>query len=199
MALEAGSASRPIRAAKIFDVNDIAGFVNAARSVGAVHITHAPGLQSSLTKWHRNLADDVSRLADVYGTTMLVSLVTAKEAQLIAIEHEAELADSLGIAFESFPIPNGGVPPVAMDVFASFIAKLLDFVRSGTRMVIHCRAGFGRAGLVAACLVLAANVAPSASEAIERVRSKRKAAHTQAVETREQEEFIAAFESHLRG
>eukprot|EP01139_Manchomonas_bermudensis_P014595 Amastigsp_a508661_17.p3 type:complete len:198 gc:universal Amastigsp_a508661_17:63-656(+) len=191
MASEAGateppSDNSPYKATKVFDVPLDEG------KFGALHMSHAPGLQSKLTNWHRNLNEDLDRLQSVYGTTVVVSMLPKAEADLIAVEHEARAVTERGMRFVGFPIRNGETPSDE-DAFDAFIARLVDGIRRGDRVLVHCRAGFGRAGVVAACALLAVGKFPTADEAITFLRAKRKAKHTQVVETEEQEAFVRDF------
>ncbi len=65
------------------------------------------------------------------------------------------------------PVPDGGVPddPAAFRAFVDLVAGEL---RDGCRIVVHCGAGVGRSGLVAACLLTRLGLPPE--EALRRVR-----------------------------
>jgi protein-tyrosine phosphatase len=86
----------------------------------------------------------------------------------------------------AFPIADAGVPSSVASA-ATLVQLLLDRVRSGGTVVVHCRGGLGRAGLVAACCLTA--VGYDAERAIATVRGARKSA----IETRGQERFIVEF------
>jgi protein-tyrosine phosphatase len=62
--------------------------------------------------------------------------------------------------------------------------ELRRILREGGRIVLHCRGGLGRTGLVAARLLIEFGMAPQ--EAIRRVR----AARPGAIQTREQEDYV---------
>ena len=62
-------------------------------------------------------------------------------------------------------------------------------------MIIHCRGGVGRAGLIASCLLLQLNMASSPADAISKVRKLRCRA---AVESYCQEQFIAKYANFIR-
>lgn len=65
----------------------------------------------------------------------------------------------------------------------------------GEVMIIHCRGGVGRAGLIAACLLLQLKMASTAADAISKVRKLR---CRTAVESYCQEQFIGKYANHLR-
>ena len=91
-----------------------------------------------------------------------------------------------GIQVHRHPIVDGSVP-VDMTAFSAFVAELADLLRKGERVLVHCRGGLGRAGLTAAALRTLDG--RQAGQAIEDVRVVR----PWAVETREQERFVAEF------
>jgi len=61
-------------------------------------------------------------------------------------------------------------------------------------MIIHCRGGVGRAGLIAACLLLKLRMASSAADAISKIRKLR---CRTAVESYCQEQFIAKYNNFI--
>jgi len=66
-------------------------------------------------------------------------------------------------------------------------ATLRQRVTAGGRVLVHCRGGLGRAGTVAACLLVEFGVRPE--EAIQRVRIAR----PNAIETSAQERHVRAY------
>lgn len=70
----------------------------------------------------------------------------------------------------SFPIADRGVPSNRVE-FAKFVESIALRLRSADSVAIHCRAGIGRSGLLAACVLGAFGVAPdSAFTMLGRVR-----------------------------
>jgi cyclin-dependent kinase inhibitor 3 len=70
------------------------------------------------------------------------------------------------------------------------IAAAAGCVEAGGRVVMHCRGGVGRAGMMGACALLLLGEASTPSDAIALVRRRR---CKQAVETRRQEDFVKAW------
>lgn len=132
------------------------------------------------------VAEDLSRLTKM-GATGLLSLVETKELPG-GLHGFAAAVHSVGLEWTHLPIPDYGVPDVG------FMAgwRRLDLaqrLREGESWAIHCRAGLGRTGTIAA-LLLVENGA-SAADAIARVRREHDAA---AVETEAQADFLIAQE-----
>jgi protein-tyrosine phosphatase len=99
------------------------------------------------------LAEEISSFRN-QGVDVLVSLLTEEEIEAVGLQQEADLCDQNGIEFISFPIPDRDVPP-RDSRSARFFRTLLDRLADGKRVAIHCWAGIGRSGLVAACLLTA--------------------------------------------
>ena len=115
------------------------------------------------------LEDEIGRWQRERLTTV-VSLLESAEITELELSTEPTLCASRGIAFLSFPIPDRGVPASAA-AFDSFLAPLVKQLREGASVGVHCRAGIGRAGLAAACILVRAGIPyPLAFPAISRAR-----------------------------
>lgn len=65
------------------------------------------------------------------------------------------------------PVPNFGVPK-DRNAFRAGVGRVVQAVRAGRPVMLHCAAGMGRTGSMAACVLKALGL--STHEAIERVR-----------------------------
>jgi ADP-ribosyl-[dinitrogen reductase] hydrolase len=95
------------------------------------------------------------------------------------------MAIALGLDWYHLPIRDVSIPSTAYetqwaDVGEALRTRLLD----GQAIVVHCRGGLGRTGLVAARLLIELGEKPAT--ALQRVR----AARPGAVETVEQEKYV---------
>lgn len=84
--------------------------------------------------------------------TTVVSLLETYEARELELNHQADICNRLGIEFLSYPIPDRGVPASEAQL-GEFVRGLYQRLLHGKAIAIHCRAGIGRTGIVAACLL----------------------------------------------
>jgi protein-tyrosine phosphatase len=151
---------------------------------GRLGLTIAPGKCDGW--WTRDLAEDLRRLREHYHADVLVSLLEPDEYEWLGIANLADAARDAGIDVLFLPIRDVDVPASMSDCQAT-VRKAVAALRAGQGVVVHCRGGLGRSGLVAACCLVECCVAPDA--AIEEVREARPGA----IETREQEEFVTRY------
>ena len=91
------------------------------------------------------------------GVDTLVSLLTAEETPDLELISEEPLSRAAGLEFVSFPIEDRKVPHSSLGV-ARLLAQLGADLPSGKNVVIHCRQGVGRAGMIAAGILIAHDV-----------------------------------------
>ncbi|MGZ5227933.1 MAG: phosphatase domain-containing protein [Burkholderiales bacterium] len=93
------------------------------------------------------------------GLNTVVCLLETSEIRDLELRDESVLCQSSSIEFISFPIPDRGVPS-SVQKTAQLVRRIVELLRSGASVAIHCRAGIGRSGLVAACVLLKLGFAP---------------------------------------
>jgi len=94
-----------------------------------------------------------------------------------------------GMETQHFPIDDMGIP-LPRDA-AVFCRSVLDFVEEGGKVLLHCRAGKGRTGLMlASCLV---TLGRSAQEAMDEVRL----INPYYIESTAQERFLGHYAEYL--
>ena len=92
------------------------------------------------------------------GVASVVSLLEPREARDLELHQERVACQELGIRYLSYPIPDRGVPSSKHE-FNRFLGEVLALLVQGQALVVHCRAGIGRSGLVAGCLLCRKGVA----------------------------------------
>src|SRR3974390_2275666 len=87
------------------------------------------------------------------GLNTVLSLLTPEEELDLGLENEAQAVKGQNMKYVSLPIEDLQVPRSE-----TTLAKTLDEIdvdlSAGKNVVIHCRQGNGRTGLVAACLLV---------------------------------------------
>jgi protein-tyrosine phosphatase len=138
------------------------------------------------------LADEVASWKR-QGVGAVLSLLTPQEEKDLELAEEAGLMELEGLIFSSFPIPDRQVPNSQSDI-ASLLEKASHTLANGSNLVIHCRQGLGRSGLVAACLLATAGLSPGA--AVEMVSAAR---GVEIPETKEQRDWIDRYAAVFAG
>ncbi|MBL8216956.1 MAG: dual specificity protein phosphatase family protein [Bryobacterales bacterium] len=93
------------------------------------------------------------------GVDTVLSFLTREEERDLDLLQEAAQAHGQGMNFLSYPIPDRQVPISESDL-ARFLAKLDAELSAGRNVVMHCRQGIGRTGLVAGCLLVTKSLDP---------------------------------------
>lgn len=151
-------------------------------------MTFAPGKKAYgiAGQWERDLDTDLSHLVKVYDARVLVSLLAPHEYAKFGIADLPTAARKHGLEFLSLPIEDGGVPPSVSEAVV-IVKQILERRQSTGTVVVHCRGGLGRTGLIAACCLTTAG--HEADRAIAVVREAR----PNTIENSRQEAFIAEF------
>lgn len=98
------------------------------------------------------LEDEVKKMR-LYGVDAVVSLLEKSEVNELELQDEDELCFNHGIDLIQFPIEDTGVPEDNLS-FVSLIRKIEQRLQEDKKVVIHCRMGIGRTGMVAAGVLI---------------------------------------------
>lgn len=155
---------------------------------GRLGMTFAPGkcIIGSHAHWQRNLSQDLSRLKQHYQVDQLITLLEEPELHPLQIPDLFAQVQQHGMRSRWFPIPDFGTP-ASIQGFIQLIEEILANLTKTQTVVVHCRAGLGRSGLVAASCLVAIGYTPI--EAFQQVRQARLGS----VETAEQENYVVHF------
>ncbi len=118
------------------------------------------------------------------GIQTVVSLLTHDEKYELGIQDEAQEVAKQGMRFISFPIPDRGTPGSTTTAI-EMLDEIHNELQRGKNVLVHCRQGIGRAGMIAASLLVLDGKGPRA--AIEEVS---KARGVPVPETPDQEQWI---------
>jgi protein-tyrosine phosphatase len=107
------------------------------------------------------LKDDIAgwKRADV---NAVLSLLTPDEEGSLDLLDEAGEVRAQGMHFTSFPIPDRQVPRSEAKL-AEVLEGVGRSLSTGKNVLVHCRQGIGRSGLVAACLLVKKGMSPGAA------------------------------------
>jgi len=134
------------------------------------------------------LADEV-RSWRAAGLDVVTSLLTPDEVAEFELQQEATRCREAGLEFQSFPIPDYGVPRSRAGLM-ELVHGLEEALESGRNVAIHCRQGIGRSSIIVASLLVS-----SGEEADEAFRRIEQARGRPVPDTAEQRERVAALAS----
>ncbi|GAX79898.1 hypothetical protein CEUSTIGMA_g7338.t1 [Chlamydomonas eustigma] len=163
---------------------------------GKLGLSFCPGKQHKRGGRHirRDLDTDLAALKHDFLADCIVCLLNDSELRSYNLREYSSAVQRHGKEYVQFPIIECAPPENLLEA-GSLIQMMVQQLMNGRNLVMHCRGGVGRAGMMAACLLLYLNLEMSPLEAIRKVRSLRCKA---AVETRRQEDFVAEYAKHLR-
>ena len=163
--------------------------VTPADGHGRIGITLCPGKKDPCGMtgaWKRDLDTDLD-VIQRWGATAVVTLIEEHEFDMLNVCDLPARVRDRHMEWWHLPIRDGKSPPARgfEDGWAVAGESLRDRLRLGFDVLIHCRGGLGRAGTVAARLLVELGERPD--EAIRRVREVRQGA----LETEDQEAHVA--------
>jgi protein-tyrosine phosphatase len=138
------------------------------------------------------LKDDVAswRRAEI---DAVLSLLTSDEERDLDLRDEAGEVKAQGMHFTSFPILDRQIPRSEAKL-AEVLEGIGRSLSTGKNVLVHCRQGIGRSGLVAACLLVKKGMSPGAA-----VQSVSLARGMPVPETAEQRDWIDHYAVALAG
>ena len=154
---------------------------------GRIGITLCPGkkgVSAFGARWDRDLDLDVAAIRR-WGAEAVLSLIEDQEFKFLDVSNLGAAVKSQDMVWFHVPIQDLGVPSDQfLEDWAKISAELHEILSRGGRVLIHCRGGLGRAGTVAALMLIERGWEPNA--AINTVRSVRH----RAIETPEQVRWL---------
>jgi hypothetical protein len=151
--------------------------VRASPSHGRIGITFCPGKRDPYAQtgaWERDLGIDVDAIA-AWGASLVLTLVKPAELVALKVPSLGQEIQRRGMAWCHLPIADYSVPTEAFErQWVSQGQEIRARLRRGDDVLLHCKGGLGRAGMMAARLLVELGMEPE--EAIRRVRRERKGA-----------------------
>ena len=171
------SASDPLKIAEI----------SGGPGYGRVGLTFCPGKydpHAATGAWDRDLARDLDMIRD-WGAAAIITLVETQELALLRVDRIGAEVRRRHMSWLHVPIVDVATPDEGFErAWVSAGEGLRSILRSGFDVLVHCRGGLGRAGTIAARLLVELGMEPGT--AIAKVRKARPGA----IETLAQEKFV---------
>jgi protein-tyrosine phosphatase len=161
-------------------------------SGGTLGLTICPGKQGDSVygaPWARDLHTDLLAVKE-WGGSLVVTLMERHEFQLLGVEQLPDRVAAFGMDWLHLPIRDVDIPNAAfMAEWPAVRVGLLSRLVAGEKILVHCRGGLGRTGIIAAMILI--DTGSTASKAIASVRAVRPGA----IETTAQENFVRTYRS----
>ena len=160
---------------------------------GKIGLAVCPGKYQDepLRCWRRDLKSDLD-VIEKWGANVVLTLVEAHELESLNVPALGSEVQARGVAWLHLPIVDNWIPDAAFEASWDDEARgLHEILDRGGRILVHCKGGVGRAGMIAARLLIERDA--SADEAIAAVRRVRPGA----VENTAQEGYLRRL--HERG
>lgn len=155
---------------------------SVAAGAGRIGLGHCPGRNDAEP---RSVAADLNAIV-AWGARALLTLVEPHELTLIGAQRLPDLARELPLEWWHLPIEDMCAPDLAFEARWPTVSTAVHaLLEEGSAVMVHCRGGFGRAGTIAARLLIERGMEPL--EAIAAVRKARPGA----IETVAQECFLS--------
>ena len=151
--------------------------VRASPSHGRIGITFCPGKHDPFAQtgaWKRDLGIDLDTIA-AWGAKLVLTLMEPAELVVLKVPSLGEEIQRRGIDWCHLPIADYSIPTEAFE--QQWITQgcvIRERLRHGDDVLVHCRGGLGRAGMIAARLLVELGMEPD--EAIRLVRRERRGA-----------------------
>jgi ADP-ribosyl-[dinitrogen reductase] hydrolase len=141
---------------------------------GQIGITSCPGMKDEfccLDTYQESLNDDLLTIRN-WGAIALVTLLDGSELTTLGVNELSGKAMSHNLVWIHLPIRNLCIPDEKFEEQWAWAGpRLNQWLREGHRIVIHCKEGIGRAGVVAARLMIEMGIHPA--QAIKEVQKAR--------------------------
>lgn len=150
------------------------GSVCPGDGLGRIGITLCPGKKDPHAwtgAWDRDLQLDLD-VVQRWGATTVITLIEDHEFDQLQVRGLSEAVQDRHMEWWHLPIPDGSRPgPDFEDGWKIAGEAIRDRLRMGFDVLVHCKGGLGRAGTVAARLLV--ELGENSHDAIRRVRAAR--------------------------
>lgn len=125
------------------------------------------------------------------GTDKILCLLEESESEELGLQAQELLTIEAGMEFQRFPIADFSVPDF-LDLQVQ-ISRVHNELNEGKNLLVHCKGGIGRTGLICCCLMLSTGVSvPDAISVVTKQRGE------QVPETPEQIDMLIRYAARNR-
>ncbi|MCB1754814.1 MAG: dual specificity protein phosphatase family protein [Gammaproteobacteria bacterium] len=154
---------------------------------GRIGLVACPGVRiggGTNQKVAKNIKADIQEMVD-WGASGVVTLVEEHELSIAGVSDLPERLKSAGLWWRHLPMMDMYIPEEDFEHdWLREGARIRNLLKHGESVIIHCYAGLGRTGLLAAKLLVEFGMEPQA--AIDWVRESNK----RRIQTKEQADYI---------
>ena len=154
---------------------------------GKIGLSMCPGKKSDDGEWglwDRNLKTDLQKIQN-WGAKRIITLIEQHEFALLKVESLGKTIKAMNIKWHHLPIKDNHCPDSRFKKeWLKIKDEILQSLNKGEKILIHCRGGQGRAGTIAAEILINFNLNPQ--DAINHVRTIRPGA----IVTKNQELYL---------
>ena len=119
------------------------------------------------------------------GIDQVIALTPDDELDRLGLADMPQRIKDSGISWRQVPVVNFSTPEAdQLDAFMAAMAAVKSQLDQGQHILVHCRGGSGRAGKVAAVMLIHYGIAPD--DAITMIRQQREGC----IQTEDQEQFV---------
>jgi ADP-ribosyl-[dinitrogen reductase] hydrolase len=140
--------------------------VKPGDGLGRIGITFCPGKydpHAQTGSWDRDLALDLDAIKR-WGAAAVVSLVTDQELKLLRVPHLGDEVRRRNMSWYHLPILDASTPDDQFETsWKSAGPELRSLLNNRENVLVHCRGGLGRAGTIAAKLLVEFGMEPNAA------------------------------------
>lgn len=151
--------------------------VRASPSHGRIGITFCPGKHDKWAvtgAWARDLGADLDVIT-TWGARLVLTLVEPAELTALKVPQLGAEVQARGMEWRHLPIADYSVPTEAAELlWQTQGCEIRALLRGGADVLVHCKGGLGRAGMMSARLLVELGMEPD--QAIRKVRSARQGA-----------------------
>ncbi|MGR8929553.1 MAG: cyclin-dependent kinase inhibitor 3 family protein [Gammaproteobacteria bacterium] len=151
--------------------------VRSSASHGRIGITFCPGKHDHFAytgAWERDLGIDLDAIS-AWGARLVLTLVEPAELAALKVPLLGHEIRRRGIEWRHLPIADYSIPTKVFEQqWATQGCEIRAMIRNGDDVLVHCKGGLGRAGMIAARLLV--ELGMDTDEAIHAVRRVRKGA-----------------------